>query len=129
MAGDDVPRALVSELAARVATTVVVFGDGDVVAHGDARTVLNVGAENVPQLLVFNKLDALDAQHQPLQMQDEYEVDGTPVPRIFVSARAGLGLDRLRSALAQRAQQALGSTTPVEEDVRGLPREYPGLSD
>ena len=28
------------ELAARVATTVLVLGDGDVVAHGEARTVL-----------------------------------------------------------------------------------------
>jgi GTP-binding protein HflX len=93
------------------------------------KVLAEIGAENVPQLLVFNKLDALDEQHQPLQMQDDYELDGTPVPRIFVSARAGLGLDRLRSALAQRAQEALGPVIPIEEDVRDLPREYPGQSD
>ena len=93
------------------------------------KVLAEIGAENVPQLLVFNKLDALDEQHQPLQMQDDYELDGTAVPRIFVSARAGLGLDRLRSALAQRAQEALGPVTPVEADVRDLPREYPGHSD
>ena len=38
------------ELAARVATTVVVLGDGDVVAHGDARTVL-AGSLFAPQVL------------------------------------------------------------------------------
>jgi GTP-binding protein HflX len=97
--------------------------------HEVQKVLAEIGADNVPQLLVFNKLDALDAQHQPLQMQDEYELDGASVPRIFVSARAGLGLDLLRSALAQRAQEVLGPATPVEEDVRDLPREYPGLSD
>ena len=93
------------------------------------KVLAEIGAENVPQLLVFNKLDALDEQHRPLQMQDEYEQDGIAVPRIFVSARAGLGLDLLRSALAQRAQEVLGSAAPLEEDVRDLPREYPGHSD
>ena len=38
------------ELAARVATTVVVLGDGDVVAHGEARTVL-AGSLFAPQVL------------------------------------------------------------------------------
>jgi len=93
------------------------------------KVLAEIGADNVPQLLVFNKLDALDEQHQPLQMQDEYELEGTPVPRIFVSARAGIGLDRLRSALAQRAQEALGPAPPMQDDVRDLPREYPGHSD
>ena len=93
------------------------------------KVLAEIGADHVPQLLVFNKLDALDAQHQPLLMQDEYELDGAAVPRIFVSARAGQGLDRLRSALAQRAQQVLGTLMPAQDDVRDLPREYPGLSE
>lgn len=38
------------ELAARVATTVIVLGDGDVVAHGDARAVL-AGSLFAPQVL------------------------------------------------------------------------------
>ncbi|MGN6693167.1 MAG: ABC transporter ATP-binding protein [Aquihabitans sp.] len=38
------------ELAARVATTVLVLGDGDVVAHGDARSVL-AGSLFAPQVL------------------------------------------------------------------------------
>ena len=93
------------------------------------KVLAEIGAQDVPQLLVFNKLDALDSQHQPLQLQDEYELDGVPVERVFVSARAGLGLDRLRSALARRAQEALGTAAPAEIDVRDLPREYPGHSD
>jgi GTP-binding protein HflX len=93
------------------------------------KVLAEIGADNVPQLLVFNKLDALDEQHQPLQMQDEYEQDGTQVPRIFVSAKAGVGLQLLRTALATRAQEALGPAAPAEADVRDLPREYPGDSD
>jgi GTP-binding protein HflX len=93
------------------------------------KVLAEIGADNVPQLLVFNKLDALDEQHQPLQMQDEYEQDGMQVPRIFVSAKAGVGLHLLRTALATRAQEALGPVAPAEEDVRDLPREYPGDSD
>ncbi len=93
------------------------------------KVLAEIGADNVPQLLVFNKLDALDEQHQPLQMQDEYEQDGMQVPRIFVSAKAGVGLQLLRTALATRAQEALGPVAPAEEDVRDLPREYPGDSD
>ena len=93
------------------------------------KVLAEIGAEHVPQLLVFNKLDALDEQHQPLQMQDEYELDGTPVTRIFVSARSGHGLDLLRSALAERAQQVLGPASPLDDDVRDLPREYSGHSD
>lgn len=59
-----------------------------------------IGAEQVPQLLVFNKMDALDMEHQPVRMEDEFEVDGIQTPRIFVSARSGLGLPELRQALA-----------------------------
>ncbi len=93
------------------------------------KVLTDIGADSVPQLLVFNKIDALDDQHQPLQMQDEYEQDGIQVPRIFVSAKAGVGLHLLRTALAMRAQQALGPALPVEADVRDLPRDYSGHSD
>ncbi len=63
----------------------------------------DIGAADVPQLLVFNKMDALPAQRLPQRLQDDYEVDGRPVPRIFVSAAHGQGLSALREALAQRA--------------------------
>jgi GTP-binding protein HflX len=63
----------------------------------------DIGAADVPQLLVFNKMDALPAERFPQRLQDAYEIDGRPVPRIFVSAANGEGISALRDALAQRA--------------------------
>lgn len=65
----------------------------------------DIGAGEVPQLLVFNKLDALDADHRPHVLADEMEIDGQRVPRIFLSAHSGEGLPALREVLAQRAAQ------------------------
>lgn len=70
------------------------------------KVLAEIGAQDVPQVLIFNKLDALDAEHQPAQLQDQYELGGAAVDRVFVSARSGLGLAELRSLLAQRALAA-----------------------
>jgi len=35
-----------------------------------------IGAQDVPQILVFNKIDALPADAQPLRLEDSYEIDG-----------------------------------------------------
>ena len=59
-----------------------------------------IGAADIPQLLVFNKLDALEFQQRPAALVDTFELDGKPVSRIFVSARESEGLDTLRSQLA-----------------------------
>ncbi len=64
-----------------------------------------IGAQDIPQLLVFNKIDNLDTPHQPLQVQDLYDLDGVPTPRIFVSARNLTGLPELRQMLAQIAMK------------------------
>jgi GTPase len=58
-----------------------------------------IGADQVPQLLVFNKVDALDPTQRPLRWQDHYLLDQTPVERVFVSAHTGEGLTLLRQAL------------------------------
>ncbi|BDT67282.1 GTPase HflX [Comamonadaceae bacterium OS-1] len=68
-----------------------------------ALVLREIGAADVPQLLVFNKLDALDKARWPLQLQDMFEVDGQPVPRIFLSAQSGEGLPALRLKLAELA--------------------------
>ncbi len=60
-----------------------------------------IGANDVPQLLVFNKVDALPEAQQAIQPQDVYDLDGRPTPRVFVSARTGSGLANLRGLLAQ----------------------------
>ncbi|MDD2536576.1 MAG: 50S ribosome-binding GTPase, partial [Macromonas bipunctata] len=68
------------------------------------RVLREIGADDVPQILVFNKLDAVAPEHQPLHVTDIMELDGVAVPRVFLSARSGLNLDALRRLLAQRLQ-------------------------
>ena len=72
------------------------------------QTVLaEIGAQHVPQVLVFNKLDALEKDRWPLQMSDMYDLDGIETPRVFVSAHDGTGLPALRQLLQTLALQAL----------------------
>ena len=70
------------------------------------RVLAEIGAADVPQLLVFNKLDALDDSRRPRLLQDVMDVDGQPLGRVFVSAQTGEGLALLRAELARRALQA-----------------------
>lgn len=70
------------------------------------RVLKEIGAEHIPQLLVFNKIDALGPEHQPLRSQDEFEVEGVQTPRIFVSAKEGTGLAVLRVTLGNLVSQA-----------------------
>ena len=72
--------------------------------------VLNeIGAANVPQILVFNKLDALEKSRWPLQLSDMFELKDalsdsvTRVERVFVSAQKGEGLIVLRNLLINHA--------------------------
>ena len=67
------------------------------------RVLGEIGAGDVPQLLVFNKLDALEEGRRPTCMSDEMEIDGVRTPRLFVSARSGEGLAALRAELARRS--------------------------
>jgi GTP-binding protein HflX len=75
-----------------------------------ALVLRDIGAADVPQLLVFNKLDALDKACWPLQLQDVFEVGGQPVPRIFLSAQSGEGLPALRLKLAELAIAQMPAT-------------------
>jgi len=67
------------------------------------RVLGEIEAQNIPQLLVFNKLDVLSIGQRPLQFNDHYEIDGLSVQRVFVSAKSGEGMEILRSILAERA--------------------------
>ena len=75
-----------------------------------------IGALDFPQILVFNKLDALPDGRKPVQLQDTYDVDGVAVPRVFVSARSGEGLTQLR--------QMLESGSPVGRKADFLIQEF-----
>ena len=85
------------------------------------RVLHEIGAADIPQLLVFNKLDALDAEQQPALLEDQYEVEGQMVPRLFVSARSGQGLDSLRRVLSARVLAAQEDMTPA--DAAPLPAQ------
>ena len=89
------------------------------------KVLAEIGAQDLPQLLVFNKLDALPPERQPVALEDSYEVDGQPVPRIFVSARTGQGMDLLRHALARTVRERLPDHESLPEDVRDLYRNCP----
>jgi len=116
----DLPHGLVDAFAATLQEAV----DADLLLHvvdaasstqveqiAQVQKVLHeIGAQHVPQILVFNKIDALDAAHQPVQVQDCYELQASMVARVFVSARSGSGLDCLRRLLAEHA---LAHTAPA----------------
>jgi GTP-binding protein HflX len=70
------------------------------------RVLLEIGAEKVPQVLVFNKIDAIPETRLPLQTSDFFELDGQQTARVFLSAQSGTGLAALRALLAQRASGA-----------------------
>ena len=71
------------------------------------QVLAEIGAADIPQILVFNKLDALEKDRQPLQLEDIFELDGQPTPRLFVSAQNAIGLDALRRQLAMTVSNAV----------------------
>ncbi|MBS1186771.1 MAG: GTP-binding protein HflX [Burkholderiaceae bacterium] len=79
-----------------------------------------IGAENIPQLLVWNKIDSVGLE--PVLERDEYD----KIVRVFVSARTGSGLGLLRQAMvefaASHAERAGSAEAEFpEDDVRDLP--------
>ena len=81
------------------------------------RVLREIGAADIPQVLVFNKLDALDAASRPLQLEDSYDLFGVQTPRIFLSAAQGEGLDLLRARLAAIA--GAGSRALAQDEYSG----------
>ena len=67
------------------------------------KVLVEIGADTIPQLLVFNKIDAMDPDHLPIHRQDKFEIDSVQIPRIFVSAKESFGLDNLRQFLTTQA--------------------------
>lgn len=65
------------------------------------RVLAEIGAGDIPQLLIFNKLDVIESSHRPLLLSDYFHVDGVLTPRVFLSAKDGEGLSVLRERLAQ----------------------------
>ena len=85
------------------------------------RVLREIGAADIAQLLVFNKLDAVPPEQRPALLQDMYDLDGRPVDRLFVSAQTGEGLGALRQKLAQTLLVAQTDMTPG--DLAEFPTE------
>jgi GTP-binding protein HflX len=81
------------------------------------RVLREIGAEDVPQWLIFNKIDTIPPERQPLEMFDLYEVDGVPLKRLFLSAQSGQGVPMLRQMLAEEVIRTV-SNPESESDPR-----------
>jgi GTPase len=91
------------------------------------RVLEEIGAERIPQILVFNKLDLIAPDAQPRELADAtLRAPGLVTPRVFASAKDGRGLDVLRHQIADRLASGLNgaalptlSTLPSEDPVHG----------
>ena len=86
------------------------------------RVLAEIGASDIPQILVFNKLDALEKNRWPLHLEDMFEIDGVQTPRIFVSARDAIGLAALRQHLANTIA-GLNQSPPGSNGMQTVPMD------
>jgi len=72
------------------------------------RVLADIGAGHIPQVLVYNKLDRLEATQQPRALRDALELEGgVQATRVFISAVQGTGLDVLRDVIVEAVAGAL----------------------
>jgi GTP-binding protein HflX len=77
------------------------------------KVLAEIDAADVPQVMVFNKIDLLDVP--PSVERDEYG----RISRVFLSAKSGAGLDGLRLALTEAKtarQTAIASENQTNQD-------------
>jgi GTP-binding protein HflX len=68
------------------------------------RVLAEIGADRIPQVLVFNKLDLLAQAQVPRALRDAVErAPGVRTVRVFVSAKDGRGVALLRGVIAEHA--------------------------
>ena len=91
------------------------------------RVLAEIGASDIPQVLVFNKLDQLEETQRPRLLRDSIEVAaGVRVARVFVSAQSGEGMPELRAILAEavaamstqrlKPDESAQDTSPSDEE-------------
>ena len=66
------------------------------------RVLKDIGAADIPQVVVFNKMDAVPPERCPPVLRDVYDMNGCPIPCVFISARTGTGLSDVRQLLADQ---------------------------
>jgi GTP-binding protein HflX len=63
------------------------------------QVLAEIGAAEIPQILIFNKLDAIADEEKPNGLIGQFELNGKTVPRIYVSALTNKGIPELREML------------------------------
>lgn len=88
------------------------------------RVLAEIGAQDIAQIVVFNKIDALAAEDLPDAgaRSGYFELDGRTFERVFISARTGEGLDLLRARLHAAACAEPAAPEPEHCDPRFGPR-------
>lgn len=77
------------------------------------RVLESIGAADIPQLLVFNKVDKLEPDQMPREAVDAImQADGRTLPRVFVSATGGQGLDSLRQLICDACLEENAFSSP-----------------
>ena len=92
------------------------------------RVLRDIGANDIEQILVFNKLDLIEHSRSPERMQDTLHHEGADITRLFVSAHTGEGLDALRDLLALRYEAFMAPVEgykPADNDPRFTPSISP----
>ena len=90
------------------------------------RVLHDIGADSVPQILVYNKLDNLEESQRPRVVSDVLELDGgVHVPRVFVSALHGTGLIELRRLLSVAVTGGL----PADLNLAEMASPHASLDD
>ena len=104
-------RDLPHDLVAAFRSTLAEARDADLLLHvidasdaerdqrmADVETVLTeIGADDLPQILIYNKIDRIEGAVPRLD-----HVDGGEMPRAWVSALDGLGIDGALAAISER---------------------------
>ena len=81
------------------------------------RVLDEIGAGQIPQVLVFNKIDRLEPSQRPRALRDLIEREGGQrVPRVFVSALDGTGLAELRQVLTEAVAGTLTADAAPPDD-------------
>jgi len=85
------------------------------------RVLRDIGADGIPQILVYNKLDNLAESQRPRVASDVLELDtGVRVPRVFMSALHGTGLIELRRLLSSAVTGSLPPDLNLAETASPL---------
>ena len=83
------------------------------------RVLEEIGADSIPQILVYNKVDKLASTAQPRVACDWLQEGVLPARRrVFVSASQSVGLDMLRQLIAQSMDNQGALHRATQEDPR-----------